>query len=158
MAKNSIDGDVLIAAHKKTGFVENFCKHYDYHATLSGKTPIIFYATLVLALICGIIAYFLDGNNNIFSAVFAATCITGIAAIPTAFLIDTLPLTSAAKKLNDKDQKEIQKIRELCDQFISANVYVIAAPMWTLSFPAPLKEYIDCIMQNEKTIKFNSIV
>lgn len=61
---------------------------------------------------------------------------------------------SDAKKLNDKDQKEIQKIRELCDQFISANVYVIAAPMWTLSFPAPLKEYIDCIMQNEKTIKF----
>ena len=61
---------------------------------------------------------------------------------------------SDAKKLDDKDQKEIQRIRELCDQFISANVYVIAAPMWTLSFPAPLKEYIDCIMQNEKTIKF----
>ena len=61
---------------------------------------------------------------------------------------------SDAKKLNDKDQKEIQRIRALCDQFISANVYVIAAPMWTLSFPAPLKEYIDCIMQNEKTIKF----
>ena len=61
---------------------------------------------------------------------------------------------SDAKKLNDNDQKEIQRIRELCDQFISANVYVIAAPMWTLSFPAPLKEYIDCIMQNEKTIKF----
>ena len=102
MAKNSIDGDVLIAAHKKTGFVENFCKHYDYHSTMSGKTPIIFYVTLGLALICGIIAYFLDGNNNIFSAVFAATCITGIASIPTAFLIDTLPLTSAAKKLNNK--------------------------------------------------------
>ena len=59
-----------------------------------------------------------------------------------------------AKKLNDKDQKEVQRIRELCDQFISANVYVIAAPMWSLSFPAPLKEYIDCIMQDEKTIKF----
>ena len=26
--------------------------------------------------------------------------------------------------------------------------------MWSLSFPAPLKEYIDCIMQDEKTIKF----
>ncbi len=59
-----------------------------------------------------------------------------------------------ANKLDSKDQKEIQRIRELCDQFISANVYVIAAPMWSLSFPAPLKEYIDCIMQNEKTIKF----
>ena len=59
-----------------------------------------------------------------------------------------------AKKLNDKDQKEVQRIRALCDQFISANVYVIAAPMWSLSFPAPLKEYIDCIMQDQKTIKF----
>lgn len=61
-----------------------------------------------------------------------------------------------AAELNDKDQREIKKIRELCDQFISANVYVIAAPMWSLSFPAPLKEYIDCIMQDQKTISFDS--
>ena len=59
-----------------------------------------------------------------------------------------------AKKLDTKGQEEVRKIRALCDQFISANVYVIAAPMWTLSFPAPLKEYIDCIMQDHKTIKF----
>ena len=59
-----------------------------------------------------------------------------------------------AKELSDKERSEVQKIRELCDQFISANVYVIVAPMWSLSFPAPLKEYIDCIMQDEKTIKF----
>lgn len=59
-----------------------------------------------------------------------------------------------AKKLADKEQREVQKIRELCDQFISADVYVIAAPMWSLSFPAPLKEYIDCIIQDQKTIKF----
>lgn len=58
-----------------------------------------------------------------------------------------------AKKLPEKDQKEIQKIRQLCDQFISAKMYVIAAPMWSLSFPAPLKEYIDCIVQNKKTVK-----
>lgn len=59
-----------------------------------------------------------------------------------------------AKKLPEKDQKEIRKIRGLCDQFISAQMYVIAAPMWSLSFPAPLKEYIDCIVQEEKTISF----
>lgn len=62
----------------------------------------------------------------------------------------------AAKKLPEKDQKEIQKIRELCDQFISAQMYVIAAPMWSLSFPAPLKEYIDCIVQTNKTISFEN--
>lgn len=60
-----------------------------------------------------------------------------------------------ANRLSEKEQKEIQQIRKLCDQFISANVYVIAAPMWSLSFPAPLKEYIDCIMQDQKTISFN---
>lgn len=59
-----------------------------------------------------------------------------------------------AKKLPEKDQKEIRKIRDLCDQFISAQMYVIAASMWSLSFPAPLKEYIDCIVQEEKTISF----
>ena len=59
-----------------------------------------------------------------------------------------------AAKLDDKDRKEVQTIRELCDQFASANVYVIAAPMWSLSFPAPLKEYLDCILQDQKTIKF----
>lgn len=59
----------------------------------------------------------------------------------------------AAKKLPEHDQKEIQKIRELCDEFISAEMYVIAAPMWSLSFPAPLKEYIDCIVLQDKTIK-----
>lgn len=61
-----------------------------------------------------------------------------------------------AKQLSDKEQKEVQKIRELCDQFISSQVYVIAAPMWNLSFPAPLKEYVDCIVQVGKTIKFEN--
>ena len=27
--------------------------------------------------------------------------------------------------------------------------------MWSLSFPAPVKEYIDCIVQSEKTICFD---
>lgn len=60
-----------------------------------------------------------------------------------------------AKDLSENDRKEIQRIRELCDQFISADLYVIASPMWSLSFPAPLKEYLDCILQDQKTISFN---
>jgi FMN-dependent NADH-azoreductase len=60
----------------------------------------------------------------------------------------------AARKLPEKEQKEIHKIVELCNQFIEADVYVIASPMWSLSFPAPLKEYIDCIVQTGKTIAF----
>lgn len=60
----------------------------------------------------------------------------------------------AASKLTEKQQKEVQKINNLCKQFIQADVYVIAAPMWSLSFPAPLKEYIDCIVQEHMTISF----
>lgn len=61
-----------------------------------------------------------------------------------------------AKKLDDKDRKEVDRIRDLCDQFLDAKVYVIAAPMWSLSFPSPLKEYIDCIIQDGKTITFEN--
>ena len=61
-----------------------------------------------------------------------------------------------AEKLPEKEQREVRRIRELCDQFISSDMYVIAAPMWSLSFPAPLKEYIDCIVQTDKTISFKT--
>lgn len=56
-------------------------------------------------------------------------------------------------KLSEEDKKEVDRINELCDQFRSADMYVIAAPMWSLSFPAPLKEYIDCVIQMGKTIE-----
>lgn len=57
--------------------------------------------------------------------------------------------------LTEEDKKEVDRINELCDQFISADLYVIAAPMWSLSFPAPLKEYIDCVVQLDKTMSIN---
>lgn len=55
-------------------------------------------------------------------------------------------------KLSQEEQEEAHKIVELTEQFIQADMYVIAAPMWSLSFPAPLKEYIDCIVMDGKTI------
>ncbi len=58
------------------------------------------------------------------------------------------------KKLPPDEQKEVERIVALCDQFCSADVYVLAAPMWSLSFPAPVKEYIDCVIQAGKTIEF----
>lgn len=61
----------------------------------------------------------------------------------------------ATKDLPEKEQKEVHTIVELCNQFVSADIYVIASPMWSLSFPAPLKEYIDCIVQANRTITFH---
>lgn len=55
--------------------------------------------------------------------------------------------------LDEKTKKEVKRIIELSEQFKSADLYVVAAPLWTLSFPAPLKEYIDCVVQNKITVK-----
>lgn len=60
----------------------------------------------------------------------------------------------ALEKLPPKEQEEVHQIVKLCDQFREADVVVIATPMWSLSFPAPLKEYIDCIIQVGRTITF----
>lgn len=62
----------------------------------------------------------------------------------------------ALKQLDDSDQKEIKRINELCEQFKNSRVYVIAAPMWSISYPAPLKEYFDCVIQDKKTITLDT--
>lgn len=54
--------------------------------------------------------------------------------------------------LSDNEKREIDRINALCDQFLSADTYVIAAPMWSVSFPSRLKRYVDCIIINNKTI------
>lgn len=64
----------------------------------------------------------------------------------------------ALEKLPPKEQEEVHKIVKLCDQFKEADVVVMAAPMWSLSFPAPLKEYIDCIVQVGRTITFDGML
>ncbi|MEG1255071.1 NAD(P)H-dependent oxidoreductase [Clostridium sp.] len=58
-------------------------------------------------------------------------------------------------KLDENQQAEVHKIVKLTDQFKEADMYVIAAPMWSLSFPAPLKEYIDCVVMDGKTINIS---
>ncbi len=98
MAKDSIDGDVLIAAHKKSDFIEDFLKHFDFHKTLFGKVSLLLIITLLVSLGSAIAAYFY--YDSIFYAFYVAACISCIAAIPSAFFIDALPFSSSAKKLN----------------------------------------------------------
>lgn len=68
----------------------------------------------------------------------------------------TIVNSEALSKLTKEEQREVNQINKLCDQFISADVYVLAAPMWSLSFPAPLLEYIHCIVLANKTIAFEN--
>lgn len=55
--------------------------------------------------------------------------------------------------LSETDKKSVDRINFLCDQFLSADTYVISAPMWSLSFPSRLKSYMDCIILNGKVIE-----
>lgn len=55
--------------------------------------------------------------------------------------------------LSENDKKAVDRINALCNQFLSADTYVIAAPMWSVSYPSILKKYIDCIILNNKVIQ-----
>lgn len=57
------------------------------------------------------------------------------------------------EKCTPTEKKIWQQINKLTDQFVCADVYVVAAPMWSLSFPGPLKDYLDCVIQDKKTIQ-----
>ena len=103
MVKNAIDGDVLIAAGRKTNLVKDYFKHAEFSPLLSGKCSVIFWCTLIFSIICGIMAYFYVGTQSgIIDAFYCASTICCIIAMPTLFLINSLPLASASKKLNAK--------------------------------------------------------
>jgi FMN-dependent NADH-azoreductase len=70
------------------------------------------------------------------------------------FLTGWVQLKSGADydALNEQDKESVDKINSLCNQFLAADTYVIAAPMWSMSFPSRLKQYIDCILLNGKAI------
>lgn len=68
----------------------------------------------------------------------------------------TIISAEARSKLSVEEQNEVAQIEHLCDQFKEADIYVLAAPMWSLSFPAVVKEYMDCIIQAGKTIAFEN--
>lgn len=56
-------------------------------------------------------------------------------------------------KLSKEEKKAVDRIKELSNQFVSADAYVIAAPMWSAFFPARLITYLDCVIQKDKVIK-----
>lgn len=62
----------------------------------------------------------------------------------------------AYDKLSNESKKAVDRIDELCNQFLSSDIYIIAAPMWSLSFPSRLKQYIDCIALGDKFLLFEN--
>ena len=62
-------------------------------------------------------------------------------------LLVSISNADALSKLTVQEQNDVQQMSKLCDQFVAASVYIVASPMWRLSFPAVLIDYIDCIIQ-----------
>lgn len=60
---------------------------------------------------------------------------------------------AAYDALNYEGQEKADGINALCTQFLSADRVAVAAPMWSLAFPARLKAYIDCVVLSGRTIK-----
>jgi FMN-dependent NADH-azoreductase len=56
------------------------------------------------------------------------------------------------EKLTKEEKNAVDRIKQLSSQFVSADVYVIAAPMWSTLFPARLVTYIDCVIQQGTSI------
>ncbi len=100
MAKNAIDGDVLIAAPRKAEFISDYMKFSFFKKKLSGKIPIIFIVTLVLALLGAVMASFY--YKTVFSAIYAVNATMAIASMPVLMFIDALPMFCAAKTLNKR--------------------------------------------------------
>ncbi len=100
MAKSSINGDVLIAATQKTNFVSNYMKYSTFSSVLGGKLVVITIAAILLSIIFGISAFSIFQNTV--SAFYAAAAILCFANLPIVFMIDTLPLYRASKKLAEK--------------------------------------------------------
>lgn len=56
----------------------------------------------------------------------------------------------------DKRHKESWKqIEAMIERFLSADIYLISAPMWNFAIPYALKYYIDCIMQPGYLFKYD---
>ncbi len=100
MAKNSIDGDILIATPRKAEFISGFMKYTRFGSMLKGKMPAVLAVSVLISLILGMSSgmYHSDMICGFYTA--AVTMCMAIAA--PLFLIDELPVYSASKKLNKK--------------------------------------------------------
>ncbi len=98
MAKNSIEGDALVAVSQKCNKINDFIKYSSFGVFLNGKLPIITVISIILSIISGLAAanYF----NGAVYGLYAAAVIQCFASLPCLFFVKDFPLYAAAKKLN----------------------------------------------------------
>ncbi|MBQ3817219.1 MAG: cation-translocating P-type ATPase [Clostridia bacterium] len=98
MAKDAVLGDTLVAAPQRTEFISDFMKHSTFRTFLNGRLPVINIFAICLSLIIALLSFAYYTNS--LQAFYSAAVILCITSAPTLFMIDSLPLYSAARKLN----------------------------------------------------------
>jgi FMN-dependent NADH-azoreductase len=58
------------------------------------------------------------------------------------------------EELTPEEQRKVERIGQLTDQFIAADKYVFVTPMWNFNFPPLFKAYIDTLCIAGKTFKY----
>lgn len=58
--------------------------------------------------------------------------------------------------LTEVEQHKVSPLTEIVDQFVAADKYFIATPMWNLSFPPAVKRYFDAVSVAGKSFKYTS--
>lgn len=70
---------------------------------------------------------------------------------------DLLDAAYAVKSGNAHSEKQADAwcgIVQICEQFLSADKYLLSVPMWNFSIPYKLKHYIDLLVHSELTYSF----
>ncbi|WP_226672741.1 FMN-dependent NADH-azoreductase [Rossellomorea aquimaris] len=60
------------------------------------------------------------------------------------------------EELSPEEQKKVNRLNELSDQFIGADKYVFVTPFWNFSFPPVMKAYIDSVAVAGKSFKYTA--
>ena len=63
---------------------------------------------------------------------------------------------AAGEPLTSAEQADVKKRQELLDEFVSADKYIVASPMYNYALPAELKQYIDVIAIPHATFKYTA--
>lgn len=145
MAKNSIEGDVLIATPRKAEFISGFMKYSTFDTKLSGKIGIICIVSILLSLVSAVVAY--GYFSDMYYAFYFAAVILCALSMPILLFIDSLPLRCTAKKLNRKGAMIAGKTA--AEHLEAANAVVISS---SDMFPAGT-----VTLQSIKVLSENSI-
>jgi FMN-dependent NADH-azoreductase len=68
----------------------------------------------------------------------------------------TLPSFFGAPAADAETTRKMARRAQILEQFLAADVIVIATPMWNFNAPPMLKAYIDCLLVAGKTFRYTA--